>query len=184
MDLKNKLTEGESMRHIRITRFDNGPSPFGQGMMARLFIKWLCLTGAVWFAASTVPGISVTGFASAFFAAAALGLLNMVFRPILFILTLPINVMSLGLFTFVINALMLKMASGMITGFTVTGFWSAVFGSLLISIANWVLTLMIGEKRMYSYSETSGPGNSGASDRADDTPEATIDLNKRNDKWQ
>lgn len=176
------------MRHIRITRYDNNPSPFGQGMMTRLFIKWLCLTGAVWFAASTVPGISVTGFSSAFFAAAALGLLNMVFRPILLLLTLPINVLSLGLFTFVINALMLKMASGLITGFTVTGFWSAVFGSLLISIANWVLTLMIGEKRMYSYSETSGPGNGGAGNGAEDTPgdtpKDTINLNKRNDKWQ
>ena len=168
------------MRHIRITRYENTPSPFGQGMMVRLFIKWLCLTGAVLFADYALDGISTTGFSSALFAAAALGLLNMVFRPVLLILTLPINVLSLGLFTFVINALMLKMASGLISGFTVTGFWSAVFGALLISIANWVLTLMIGEKRMYTYSETSRPGNSGENTRAEDT----IDLNKRNDKWQ
>ena len=164
------------MRQIRITRFENNPPPFGQGMMPRLFIKWLCLTGAVLFAAYTLDGISVAGFESALFAAAALGLLNMVFRPVLLILTLPINVMSLGLFTFVINALMLKMASGLISGFTVTGFWTAVFGSLLISIANWVLTLMIGEKRMYTYSETSQQDN--------DAPDDTIDLNKNNNKWQ
>ncbi|RJP95349.1 MAG: phage holin family protein [Desulfobacteraceae bacterium] len=148
--------------------------------MPRLFIKWLCLTGAVLFAAYALDGISVSGFDTALLAAAALGLLNMVFRPILLILTLPINVMSLGLFTFVINALMLKMASGLISGFTVTGFWSAVFGSLLISIANWVLSLMIGEKRMYSYSETSEqPGHA-----PDETANDTIDLNKNNDKWQ
>ncbi|MDA8405045.1 MAG: phage holin family protein [Desulfobacteraceae bacterium] len=171
------------MRHIRITRYENNLSSFGQGMMARLFIKWLCLTGAVWFAALAVDGISVTGFASAFFAAAAIGFLNMVFRPILLILTLPINVLSFGLFTFVINAFILKMAT-VIPGFTVNGFWAAVFGSLFISIANWVLTLMIGEKRMYSYSGMPHPGNGGVGNGAEDAPKDTIDLNKRNDKWQ
>ena len=167
------------MRHIHINRYDGGPSPFGQGAMARLFIKWLCLAVAVLAADYALDGIAITGFASALFAAAALGLLNMVFRPVILILTLPINVLSLGLFTFVINALMLKMASGLISGFTVTGFWAAVFGALIISIVNWGLTLLIGEKRIYTYSETS---RSRGPDR-DNGPD-TIDLNKRNDKWQ
>jgi putative membrane protein len=160
-------------------RYDNGQTPFGQGMMVRLFIKWLCLTVAVLFADYALDGISTTGFGSALFAAAALGLLNMIFRPILLILTLPINVLSLGLFTFVINAFMLKMASGLIPGFTVTGFWAAVFGALLISIINWILTLLIGEKRMYTYSDTTGPRNGRPSEKS-----GTIDLNKQNDKWQ
>ena len=143
-------------------------------MAGRLLIKWLCLTGAVLFAAYMLDGIYVKDFASAFFAAAVLGILNMFLRPLLFILTLPINVMSLGLFTFIINAFMLKMASEIISGFTVTGFWTAVFGSLLISIANWVLTALIQENRMYEYTQTQ------TSDQDDDA----IDLNKRHDKWE
>jgi putative membrane protein len=66
-------------------------------------------------------------------------------------LTLPINVLSLGLFTFVINALMLMMASGVIPGFHVSGFWSAVFGSLLISLVSWGLTSFIGERGTIQY---------------------------------
>jgi len=167
------------MRHIRITNFYK-QSPhggnFGNQMMGRLLIKWLCLTGAVLFAAYVLDGIYVKDFFSAIFAAAVLGILNMFFRPLLFILTLPINVMSLGLFTFIINAFMLKMASGLIAGFTVTGFWTAVFGSLLISLANWVLTALIQENRMYedSQSQTQRP------DQDDDT----IDLNQKGNKWE
>ena len=78
--------------------------------MDHLLIRWLCLTGAILFTAYVVEGISVTNFFSALFAAAALGVLNLFFRPILLILTLPINILSLGLFTFIINALMLKTA--------------------------------------------------------------------------
>jgi putative membrane protein len=72
-----------------------------------------------------------------------LGILNAFFRPILIILTLPINILSLGLFTFVINAVLLKMASGVISGFEVRGFWTAVIGSLLISLVSWLLSSFI-----------------------------------------
>jgi putative membrane protein len=81
----------------------------------------------------------VTGLFSAFSAAAILGILNAFLRPVLIILTLPLNILTLGLFTFVINALLLKMASGVIGGFHVAGFWSAVVGSLVISIVSWLL---------------------------------------------
>ncbi len=167
------------MRHIRITNYYK-QSPrngnFGNEMITRLMIKWLCLTAAVMFASYVLDGIYVKDFFSAFFTAAALGILNMFFRPLLLILTLPINVMSLGLFTFIINALMLKMASELIAGFTVTGFWTAVFGSLLISIANWMLTSLIQENRMYEYSQTETRTNNQNDD--------TIDLDKRDDKWE
>ena len=92
-----------------------------------------------------IDGIRVSGFFSAFCAAAVLGILNALFRPILFILTLPINIMTFGLFTFVINALLLKMASGVIPGFDVHGFWSAVFAALIISGVNWILSSFINE---------------------------------------
>ena len=97
-------------------------------------------------AAYLLSGIHVNGFGSALFAALVLGILNAFFRPILFILTLPINIMTLGLFTFVINALLLKMASGVIPGFDVHGFWSAVFAALIISGVNWILSSFINEQ--------------------------------------
>jgi putative membrane protein len=111
--------------------------------MKGIFIKWLILTAASMMASYLIEGIRVSGFLSAFFTAAILGILNVFFRPVLLILTLPINILSLGLFTFVINALLLKMASGVISGFEVYGFWSAVFGSLVISIVNWILSSFI-----------------------------------------
>ena len=111
--------------------------------MKGILIKWLILTAAIMMAAYLIEGIRVTGFFSAFLTAAILGILNVFFRPILLILTLPINIISLGLFTFVINALLLKMASGVISGFEVIGFWSAVFGALVISVVNWILSSFI-----------------------------------------
>jgi putative membrane protein len=111
--------------------------------MKGLFIKWLILTAAITIASYLIEGIRISGFFSAFLTAAILGILNVFFRPVLLILTLPINILSLGLFTFVINAILLKMASGVISGFEVYGFWSAVFGALIISIVNWILSSFI-----------------------------------------
>jgi putative membrane protein len=111
-----------------------------------IFIRWLILTAAIVAASYLIDGIRISGFFSAFCAAAVLGILNALFRPILFILTLPINIMTLGLFTFVINALLLKMASGIIPGFDVHGFWSAVFAALIISGVNWILSSFINEQ--------------------------------------
>jgi putative membrane protein len=119
--------------------------------MRGIFIRWLILTVAIIIASYLLEGIRVSGFFSAFFAAAMLGILNAFFRPIIFILTLPINIMTLGLFTFVINAIMLMMASGVISGFEVSGFWSAVFGSLLISIVSWILTSFINKRGTVKY---------------------------------
>ena len=118
-----------------------------------LLVRWLVLTAAIIIASYLINGIEISGFFSAFFAAAILGILNVFFRPILFILTLPINLLTLGLFTFVINALLLKMASGVIEGFQVHGFWSAVFGALVISVANWLLNSFINEKGRVQYTD-------------------------------
>ena len=119
--------------------------------MNGIFLRWLILTFAIIATSYLIDGIQVSGFLSAFFAAAILGILNAFFRPILFILTLPVNILSLGLFTFVINALMLMMVSGVISGFKVYGFWSAVFGSLLISLVSWLLTSFISERGTVQY---------------------------------
>ena len=119
--------------------------------MRGLFLRWLILTVAIMFASYLMDGIRVSGFFSAFFAAAILGILNAFFRPILILLTLPINILSLGLFTFLINAMLLKMASGVISGFEVSGFWSAVLGSLVISLVSWLLSSFISEKGKINY---------------------------------
>jgi len=118
-----------------------------------IFLRWLILTVAIMIASYLIDGIRVGGFFSAFFAAAILGVLNAFFRPILLILTLPLNIISLGLFTFVINAILLMMASGVISGFEVSGFWSAVFGSLLISLVSFILTSFINEHGRWEHIE-------------------------------
>ncbi|MGD9237641.1 MAG: phage holin family protein, partial [Desulfobacterales bacterium] len=114
--------------------------------MIGIFIRWLTTTAAIVATAYLLDGIQVSGFFSAVFAAAVLGVLNAVLRPLALLLTLPINILSLGLFTFIINAFMLKIASGIIPGFGVYGFWTAIFGSLLISLISWLLNSFIGEQ--------------------------------------
>jgi putative membrane protein len=119
--------------------------------MRGILIRWLILTAAIMFASYVIEGIQVKSFSNALFAPAILGILNAFFRPILIVLTLPINILSLGLFTFIINAMLLKMASGVISGFDVYGFWSAVFGSLLISLVSWALSSFINEQGRMKY---------------------------------
>jgi len=118
-----------------------------------LLVRWLILTAAITIASYLITGIEVSGFFSAFFAAAILGVLNVFFRPILLILTLPINILTLGLFTVVINAFLLKMASGVISGFEVHGFWSAVWGALIISLVNWLLSSFITDRGTVGYTD-------------------------------
>lgn len=114
--------------------------------MRGFLIRWLVLGISISLAAYFLDGIRVTGIFSAMGAAAMLGILNAFFRPLALIITLPINILSLGLFTFVVNAAMLKMASSLIPGFYVHGFWTAVFGSLFISIVSFLFTLFISDR--------------------------------------
>ena len=119
--------------------------------MTGLLLRWLILTAAILIAAYLFNGIQVAGFGSALFAALVLGILNAFFRPILLILTLPINVLTLGLFTFVINALLLMMTSGVIGGLQVASFGAALLGSLIISLVSWLLSSFInGQGRVES----------------------------------
>ena len=113
--------------------------------MRGLALRWLSLTFAIVLASYLLEGIQISGFLSALGAAAMLGILNAFFRPIALIITLPINILSFGLFTFIINAVMLKMVSGVIGGFVVHGFWTAVFGALIISLVSFGLNTLIGE---------------------------------------
>ena len=114
--------------------------------MNGILLRWLILTIAIMTAAYLFDGIHVNGFGSALFAALVLGILNAFFRPILFILTLPINILTLGLFTFVINAILLMMTPGLIGGLVVEGFGSALFGSLVISLISLLLSSFISDQ--------------------------------------
>jgi putative membrane protein len=116
-----------------------------------IVVRWLFLTFAIFMAAYMIDGIRVSGLPAAIMAAAVLGILNAFFRPILLILTLPLNILTLGLFTFVINAILLMMASGVIGGFDVDGFGSALLGSLFISLVSWLLTMFISERGTVQY---------------------------------
>lgn len=149
--------------------------------MRGLILRWLTLTLAIVATAYLMEGIRITGFWAALAAAALLGVFNAVLRPIAILLTLPVNILSLGLFTFIINAMMIKMVSGIISGFTVNGFWTSVFGALVISIISWLLNSFIGARgnvdsiHHHNHKRHIDPGreNSGA-----------IDLEDKGDHWE
>jgi putative membrane protein len=111
--------------------------------MLKLLTRWLLLAAALLLVAYLYPGVSVQSFGSAMLAAAVLGLLNTIVRPLLVLLTLPVTVLTLGLFLFVINALMFWAAAWLLQGLTVTGFWAALVGSLIYSLLGLVIDVAI-----------------------------------------
>jgi putative membrane protein len=104
--------------------------------MRHFWIRLLLNAIALWIIAHVVPGIHA-GFISALVGALVLGAVNAVVRPILILLTLPVTILSLGLFLLVINAAMFGLAALVVPGFTVHGFWAALAGSILYSVAGW-----------------------------------------------
>ena len=119
--------------------------------MRGLVVRWIILAGAIMAASYLLEGIEARGFLPALWAAAMLGILNVFLRPLLIILTLPINLLSFGFFTLVINALLLKMVSGVIPGFEVHGFWPAFWGALVITFINWFLHSLINDRGRVGY---------------------------------
>lgn len=105
----------------------------------KLIVHWLASAAAVFVTAYLLPGVDVIDYWTALVVAIVLGIVNAILRPLLLILTLPINVLTLGLFTFVLNALLVLMVSNIVPGFAVDGFWSAVFFGLVLSLVNSVL---------------------------------------------
>jgi putative membrane protein len=111
------------------------------GMLAsmKLIIRWLLLAAALLLVAHLYSGVQVASFTSAMIAAFVLGLLNTLVRPLLVLLTLPVTLLTLGLFLFVINALMFWAAASLLDGFNVAGFGAALIGSLIYSLAGVVI---------------------------------------------
>jgi putative membrane protein len=109
----------------------------------RLLVTWLINALALLALPYLMNSITVDSFWIALLAAVVLGLVNTVLRPILILLTLPVTVVTLGLFIFVINGLLFWMVGNMFTGFHVAGFWSAFFAAILYSVISWALSTLI-----------------------------------------
>ena len=117
----------------------------------KLIVRWVLLAAALLFVANLYAGVSVASFASAMIAAFVIGLLNTLVRPILVLLTLPVTLITLGLFLFVINALMFWAAAEVLEGFSVAGFWAALIGSVLYSLCAMVIDVAM--ERLFNRSE-------------------------------
>jgi putative membrane protein len=110
----------------------------------RLLLNWLLSALAVWIVAHVVPGIYVSGFVAALIAALVIGFINATVGLLLKILTFPLTLVTLGLFWLVINALMLKLASALLSpGFQVRGFLAAFLGAILLSLVNMMLKWLV-----------------------------------------
>ena len=105
----------------------------------KIIVRWLLLAAALLLVAHLYPGVSVASFGSALIAALVLGLFNTLVRPLLVLLTLPVTLLTLGLFLFVINALMFWAAASVLQDFNVAGFGAALIGSLLYSLCGMVI---------------------------------------------
>lgn len=109
----------------------------------KLILKWLLSAAALLAVAYLYSGVVVTSFTGALIAAAVLGALNMVVRPILVLLTLPVTVVTLGLFLFVVNALMFWAAASLVSGLSVSGFGAALLGSLIYSVLQLAIDFIL-----------------------------------------
>ena len=108
-----------------------------------LLLKWLIMAASIIIAAYFTPGVRVGSFFSALWVALFLGVVNVLVRPVLILITLPINILTLGLFTFVINAVLILLASSVIKGFEVAGFWWALLYSVVLSAVNYIINLIV-----------------------------------------
>lgn len=110
-----------------------------------LILRWIVSALSLLLVAYLIPGFEVSGFYAALIAALILGLVNAVIRPILIILTLPITILTLGLFTLVINALMLWFVASFIDGFAIAGFAAAFWGALVLWLVGWITSALFAE---------------------------------------
>jgi putative membrane protein len=98
--------------------------------MNNLLITWLASSVILYITAILIPGFVITSFSRAMLASIVLGLLNAILRPVLFFVTIPINIITLGFFTFVLNAIILRLAAGLMKGFDIKGWWSAILAAI------------------------------------------------------
>jgi putative membrane protein len=115
--------------------------------MTRLVLKWALNSCALFFVMKLMPGVQIDHFQDLLLATLAIGLLNAFLRPVIILLTLPVTLLTLGLFTLVINGLMFYLAAHLVTGFHVAGFRAAFVAALLFSMFSFALNLIFGTKK-------------------------------------
>jgi putative membrane protein len=111
--------------------------------MLRILVVWLINAAALGAVAYLMPSVSIDSAGAALAAALVLGLVNALVRPVLVLLTLPVTVLTLGLFIFVINGLLFWAVGSFVAGFHVAGFWSGVFGAIIFSLISWALAALV-----------------------------------------
>ncbi len=109
-------------------------------------LRWVAYSLAIMLIAWIVPGIHISGLAAALLAIVIIGLINLIVKPILLFLTLPLNVITFGLFTLILNALLFMLAGKLSPGFVVDGFWSALLGSLILSFLSSPINRIGGDE--------------------------------------
>jgi putative membrane protein len=134
------------VRIVQYSQQTTQAAPFGGGIHAAA-VRLMIAGVAVFLAVATVPGIEADTLSAGVAAVLVLTVLNLLLRPVLLILTLPLIVLSLGLFLVILNALLLELTAYVVKGFTVSGFWSAVGGAVVISIVTSILNLLTGDYR-------------------------------------
>lgn len=112
--------------------------------MIELLGVWILSALAIYVTAALTPGFVLKGFGSAMIASLVIGLLNMTIRPVLLILTLPINILTLGLFTIVVNAIVLRLSAGILKGFDINGWLPAFLGAIVLALVQALLFWMFG----------------------------------------
>jgi putative membrane protein len=104
-----------------------------------LLLVWLLSSLGLFITSRLVKGFEVSGFGSAMIASMVVGFLNMILRPLLLLLTLPVNILTLGLFTFVVNAMVLRLAASMLKGFNIKSWGPAIIGAFILAVVNMII---------------------------------------------
>ena len=112
--------------------------------MQGIFLRTLIYMLGLFLASRLIPGVAIDGLGSFILAALLLGLVNAFIRPLMFVFTLPLTIVTLGLFIFVVNAAMFGLVAAMLDNFQVSGFWSAVFGAVIVSITSTIASWYMG----------------------------------------
>ena len=117
--------------------------------MIGIVIRTLIVAAGLWLATVLVPGVSAETTPALLWAAVALGLINAFVRPLVVLLTLPLTILTLGLFLLLVNAAMLNLAAWFVDGFVVAGFWSSVLGAIVVGVTSWLVSAFIDERGRY-----------------------------------
>jgi len=117
--------------------------------MIGIIVRTLIVAAGLWVATAIVPGVTAATPEALLWAAIALGLINAFVRPLVVLLTLPLTILTLGLFLLMVNAAMLNLAAWFVDGFDVQGFWSSVFGAIVVGLTGWIASAFIDERGRY-----------------------------------